>query len=159
MKSLSVGVGTTVFIIGGLAGIGVWISSEPSVLEASTVKPDGKTYTVRMNPHQVQLGGYGLKSSGKDKLQTMLVSVELTVKGAHNQQKLCRLMPHLVSTLNTAFASLVSAGGGAHLDGNLGNTLRTRFNKALGGDMVTAVSLRTYAEGGKVPQTTCDEQA
>lgn len=90
----------------------------------------------------------------------MMVSVEMTVQGAHNQQNICRLMPRLVSTLNTAFSSLASydTNAGATLPKSLGNELTGRFNRALGKNLVKAVSLRAYASIDDAPATTCPDE-
>lgn len=71
MKSLLIGVGASIFIIGGIATIGVWVSSEPGQPVADRVEPDGKTYSVRMRPQPVQLGGYSLKSKSKGKAKVI----------------------------------------------------------------------------------------
>jgi|GEM_PF-966009 len=158
MKSLLIGVAASILVIGGIAGIGIWVSSEPSAATSSAAMvKDDKVHTVRMRPQAVQVGGYSLKS--KEKARQLLVSVGMRVTGGHNAAKVCQLMPRLVSSLNTAFANLVNYSGNAQdaIPKNLTDQLQQRFNKALGGRVVDDVFLTAYQEKKDVPPTTCPD--
>ena len=50
MKSLLIGVAASILVIGGIAGIGIWVSSEPSAAVSATTVKDDKVHTVRMRP-------------------------------------------------------------------------------------------------------------
>ena len=144
MKSLLIGVGASILVIGGIAGIGVWVSSEPTAATASAT--------------MVKDGGYSLKS--KDKAKLLLVSVGMRVTGGHNAAKVCQLMPRLVSSLNATFANLASYSGNAQdaLPKNLTDQLQQRFNKALGMRVVDDVFLTAYQDKKDIPPTNCPEE-
>ena len=66
MRSLLIGMGASIFLIGGIAAIGIWVSSEPGAsVDAASVAQDSKRHTVRMRPQSVQIGGYSRKSKKK----------------------------------------------------------------------------------------------
>ncbi|MEQ8804662.1 MAG: hypothetical protein RLN77_03200 [Rhodospirillales bacterium] len=159
MKSLLIGVAASILVIGGVAGVGIWVSSEPSAATESTAMvKDDKVHTVRMRPQAVQVGGYSLKS--KDKARLLLVSVGMRVTGGHNAAKVCQLMPRLVSSLNAAFANLASYSGNAQdaIPKNLTGQLQQRFNKALGMRVVDDVFLTAYQDKKDIPPTNCPEE-
>ena len=157
MKSLLIGVAASILVIGGIAGIGIWVSSEPGAAVSATTVKDDKVHTVRMRPQAVQVGGYSLKS--KEKARQLLVSVGMRVTGGHNAAKVCQLMPRLVSSLNTTFANLVNYSGNAQdaIPKNLTGQLQQRFNKALGGRVVDDVFLTAYQDKMDIPPTTCPD--
>lgn len=159
MKSLMIGVGASILLIGSVAAIGIWVSSEPGASSApvAAVKDD-KLYQVRMRPQSVQIGGYSLKSKQKAKL--LLVSISMRVTGSHNFHKICQLMPRLVSSVNTAFASQVSYTDNAQdaITQDLTVKLQKRFNRALGERIVEKVSLSAYQDSKDVPPTNCPEE-
>lgn len=158
MRSLMIGVGASIFLIGGIAGVGIWLSSEPSAQSAVATVKDDKIHTVRMRPQAVQIGGYSLKS--KDKARILLVSIGMRVTGSHNAAKVCQLMPRLVSSVNTAFANLANYSDNVQdaLPKDLTDQLQRRFNKALGDRVVDAVFVTAYQDKKDVPQTTCPEE-
>lgn len=159
MRSLLIGMGASIFLIGGIAGIGIWVSSEPGAgVDVAGVAKDSKRHTVRMRPQSVQVGGYSLKS--KKKAQVLLVSVEMRVTGTHNFVKVCQLMPRLVSSVNTVFANLVSQTDNAQdaITKDLTGQLKYRFNKALGDRVVDDVRMVAYQNENDVPGTTCPEE-
>ena len=157
MKSLLIGVAASILVIGGIAGIGIWVSSEPGATVSATTVKDDKVHTVRMRPQAVQVGGYSLKS--KEKARQLLVSVGMRVTGGHNAAKVCQLMPRLVSSLNTTFTNLVNYSGDAQdaIPKNLTGQLQQRFNKALGGRVVDDVFLTAYQDKMDIPPTTCPD--
>lgn len=157
MKSLLIGMGASILLIGGVAALGIWVSSQPSASPNAAVVQDNKVHTVRMRPQAVQVGGYSLKS--KDKASLLLVSVAMRVTGSHNVAKVCQLMPRLVSSLNTVFANLVNYSGNARdaLPKNLTGQLQQRFNKALGVHVVEGVFLTAYQDKKDIPATNCPE--
>ncbi|PIW29169.1 MAG: hypothetical protein COW30_05515 [Rhodospirillales bacterium CG15_BIG_FIL_POST_REV_8_21_14_020_66_15] len=158
MKSLLIGVAASIVLIGGIAGVGIWVSSEPSASSVAAAPKDDKAHTVRMRPQAVQVGGYSLKS--KDKAKILLVSIGMRVTGGHNFAKVCRLMPRLVSSVNTAFANLASYSDNAQdaITKDLTAQLRLRFNKALGERVVDDVILTAYQDKKDVPATNCPEE-
>jgi hypothetical protein len=159
MKSLLIGVGASILLIGGVAGVGIWVSSQPSAsTESVAMVKDDKVHTVRMRPQAVQIGGYSLKS--KDKARLLLVSVGMQVTGGHNVAKVCQLMPRLVSSLNAAFANLASYSGNAQdaIPKDLPGQLQRRFNKALGVRLVDDVSLTAYQDKKDIPASNCPEE-
>jgi hypothetical protein len=159
MKSLMIGIGASIALIGGIAGIGIWLNAEPSAPSASAAAAkDTKIHTVRMRPQAVQVGGYSLKS--KQKAKVLLVSVSMRVTGSHNFAKTCQLMPRLVSSVNAAFANLASYSDNAQdaITKDLTGQLQRRFNKALGERVIDAVSLTAYQDKGDVPDTNCPEE-
>ncbi|MAO56338.1 MAG: hypothetical protein CMM61_11655 [Rhodospirillaceae bacterium] len=159
MRSLLIGMGASIFLIGGIAGIGIWVSSEPGAgTDVASVAKDSKRHTVRMRPQSVQIGGYSLKS--KKKAQILLVSVEMRVTGSHNFVKVCQLMPRLVSSVNTVFANLVSQTDNARdaITKNVQGQLKYRFNKALGAPLIDDVRMIAYQDEKDVPGTTCPEE-
>ncbi len=159
MRSLLIGAGASVFLIVAIAGIGLWVSNEPDMITSGGFG-DGKSYTVRMRPQPIPVGGFSLKGKDKAKAQVMMVSVELTVDGAANPRTVCRLMPRLVAKVNTAFAGLASFDPGASraLSKQMGPKLVGQFNRAIGGDSIQAVSFQVYADKGKAPGTSCPKE-
>tara|TARA_Y100000813_G_scaffold54354_1_gene38052 strand:- start:786 stop:1277 length:492 start_codon:yes stop_codon:yes gene_type:complete len=157
MKSLLLGAGASILLIGGIAGLGLWLNAEPSAATPVAVAQDNKIHTVRMRPQTVQIGGFSLKS--KEKPRPLLVSVSMRVTGGHNMAKICHLMPRLVSSLNAAFANLASYTDSAHdaITGDLPGQLAQRFNRALGERVVEKVTLSVYQDRNKVPDTNCPE--
>lgn len=157
MKSLLVGMVVSLVVIGGIAGAGLWLSRGTHGPVASVVNDDAPRL-VRMRPQTVHLGGYSLNSNKQAKV--LLISVAMTVTGGQNQAKVCRLMPRLVSTLNTAFANLASYGGDVRVAASKGLTaqLRQGFNRALGEALVSEVSLTAYENKADAPGSNCPEE-
>ena len=159
VKSLLVGVVASLIIIGGVVGAGVWLSSGGgSAILTSSMANDDKPRLVRMEPQKVHLGGFSLNS--RKQAKELVISVAMSVTGSQNQMKVCRLMPRLVSSLNAAFANLASYGDDARaaLSGNLTGQLRSRFNRALGENLVGDVRLTAYQNKDDVPATNCPEE-
>ena len=159
MKSLLIGVGASVLLIGGIAGGGIWVSSEPSASSTSVAAvKDTKIHKVRMRPQAVQVGGYSIKS--KQKAKNLLVSISMRVTGSHNFAKVCQLMPRLVSSVNTAFASQVNYSDNVQdaISKDLTVQLQQRFNRALGERIIEKVTLAAYQDKGDVPSTNCPEE-
>lgn len=159
MKSLLIGMVASLVLIGGVVGAGLWLSSNgsSSAIPTSAMANDDKPRLVRMQPQTVHLGGYSLNSGKKSKV--LMVSVAMKVTGSQNQQKVCRLMPRLVSTVNTAFANLASYGDDvqAAFSKDLTQRLRHGFNRALGEALVGDVNLTAYEDKNAVPATNCPE--
>lgn len=158
MKSLLLGAGASILLIGGVAVLGIWLNAEPSAAPVAAVAQDTKVHTVRMRPQSVQVGGFSLKS--KERPRPLLVSVSMQIRGGHNVSKICQLMPRLVSSLNAAFANLANYTGNAHdaISGDLPAQLAQRFNRALGERVIERVHLGVYQDRNKVPDTNCPEE-
>jgi len=157
LKSLMIGVLASLVIIGGIAGAGIYLSKGPDdAISSSGLVNDDKLREVRMRPQQVQIGGYSLNS--KQKAKVLMVSVAMNVTGSHNQLKVCRLMPRLVSSVNTAFANLANYGDAQiSIPSDLPGALKQRFNRALGENLVESVSLTAYQDDKTPPVSNCPE--
>lgn len=157
LKSLMIGVLASLVLIGGVAGVGIYLSKGgDDKISASALVNDDKQREVRMRPQQVQVGGYSL--NGKEKAKVLMVSVAMNVTGSQNQLKVCRLMPRLVSTVNTAFANLANFGEAQlSIPKDLPGALKQRFNRALGENLVESVSLSAYQDSKTPPATNCPE--
>lgn len=157
-KSLMIGVVASLVIVGGVAGVGIYLSKgADDQISASGLVNDDKQRQVRMRPQQVQIGGYSLNS--KQKAKVLMVSVAMNVTGSHNQLKVCRLMPRLVSTVNTAFANLANYGDAQiSIPKDLPGALKNRFNRALGENLVDSVVLSAHQDDKTPPATNCPEE-
>ncbi|MEQ8228493.1 MAG: hypothetical protein RIA64_10445 [Rhodospirillales bacterium] len=144
--------------VGSVAAIGTEFDFGFGKGEVGPVDPGPSV--VRMAPISIQIGGWTLKKK-KNEAKVLIVSITLDVPSGEAKETACRLMPRLVSAVNSEVSRevLYQATWKQALEGSLGQRLQTRFNRALGRTVISKVSLQAYGSEYEAPQATCPATA
>lgn len=156
IKTLLLGIGASAVVIGAVIGGMLWMSAEPE--KPAEPVADNAPHVVRMAPLAVQVGGYDL--SGRSNAKLLLVSIELLVTGSKNRDEVCRLMPRLVSTVNSELSRKASFGKDFNesLETSVPLLMRRKFNEALGDGLIDKVTVKALQGKRSAPAGTCPDQ-
>ncbi|PIW29170.1 MAG: hypothetical protein COW30_05520 [Rhodospirillales bacterium CG15_BIG_FIL_POST_REV_8_21_14_020_66_15] len=142
--------------VGSVAAVGLAfnIGFDFKGKEASVV--DRGPSVVRMEPISIQIGGWTLKKK-RNEARVLIVSISLDVPDGAARRAVCRLMPRLVSAVNSEVSRnvLYRETWKEALTGSLGQRLKVRFNRALGRTLITDVSLQAIGSENDAPPPTC----
>jgi flagellar basal body-associated protein FliL len=154
IKSVLIASSVAAGTVGSVAAIGTGF--DVSFSGARQPAPDPGPSVVRMAPIAVHIGGWTLKTK-KNEDRVVIVSIAIDVPNGDARNTVCRLMPRLVSAVNSEVSRnvLYQDTWKEALTGSLGQRLTVRFNRALGRTLINDVRLQAHASKGEAPPATC----
>jgi hypothetical protein len=154
IKSIVIASGVAAGTVGSVAAVGLGVNLDYS--SSGVRAPDPGPSTVNMAPISVQIGGWTLRKK-KNEAQVLVVSISLSVPNGDARETVCRLMPRLISSVNSEVSHnvLYRDTWKEALAGSLGQRLKDRFNRALGRTLITDVGLQAYGSEFEAPRESC----
>ena len=146
--------------VGSVTAVGMGFNVDLNFGKGNGAPVDAGPAVVRMAPISVQIGGWTLKKK-KNEANQVIVSISLEVPNGEAKETACRLMPRLISAVNSEVSRnvLYRATWKQALEGSLGQRLKDRFNRALGKTVISKVHLQAFDDEYQAPAATCPATA